>query len=224
MIHKRLTLAKKEKLTHDVFELIFTSEQEVSYKPGQFITFILPSWLKRAYSISSSDGKVFEFIIKRLPDWTCWRKELCDLEVWSELGYTWPSWLFNLNEKDNAKLFLWTWTWSAPLLSQIRRCLENSYKSKIQFVFWVRYKKDFFYLDMLKYLKDNYVNFSYRLYLSREDDFIATKWYIAEYLTTSTINEFDEFYVCWSPEVVRDVRTRLIDFWVPKEIIFFEQF
>jgi NAD(P)H-flavin reductase len=35
------TLIEKKQLTHDVFELIFESENKIDLLPGQFITFIL---------------------------------------------------------------------------------------------------------------------------------------------------------------------------------------
>lgn len=45
-------LLKKSQLTHDVFELVFSSSTAPTPKPGQYVLFHLPSGLKRAYSIA----------------------------------------------------------------------------------------------------------------------------------------------------------------------------
>lgn len=77
------TLTKKLSLTHDVYELVFEASESLEYKVGQYIMFHLPSGLKRAYSIAWSDGKTFQFVIKRLEDGKGGSKEICDLEVGS---------------------------------------------------------------------------------------------------------------------------------------------
>lgn len=60
-------LFKKRQLTHDVFELVFTSDTAAAPKPGQYILFHLPSGLKRAYSIAYHQGDMFTFVVKRKP-------------------------------------------------------------------------------------------------------------------------------------------------------------
>ena len=117
------TLVSKKALTHDVWELDFvaspklpvitsdtilnTSLEEapkILYKldviPGQYILFLLPSGLRRAYSIaysfislnteiktltSESSKQIFRFVIKRLPHGGAGSQEVCDLEVGESL-------------------------------------------------------------------------------------------------------------------------------------------
>ncbi len=221
---KQLILIKKIKLTQDVYELIFKSENKLGLLPWQFITFNLPSWLKRAYSISYSDWISFEFIIKRLEDWKWWSKEICDLEIWAVLDYIWPIWHFVLKETENNKLFIGTGTGFAPLYFQIKKALELQIKNKIMFLFWVRFLKDLFYQKELIFLKNTYSNFDFKFYLSKEESDFSQKWYVSDSLNKSFISDFDEFYICWSPNMVNDVRIKLENFWINKEMIFFEQY
>lgn len=219
-----MKLTQIKKLTHDVYELVFKSEEKVESIPGQFITFILPSWLRRAYSISSADWYNFEFIIKRLEQWRWWSKEICDLQIWMELSYIWPIGHFVLKENSKTKLFIWTWTWFVPLYSQIKSAFENKLKQKMHFIFWVRHLEDIFYEDILFQFTKEYSNFSYWLYLSREDNKNYYKWYVTDYLIKENISNYEEFYICGSPKMVDDARNKLEILWISKENIFFEQY
>jgi ferredoxin-NADP reductase len=224
MILNKLTLSKITKLTHDVHELIFVSGNDFDFIPGQFLTFILPSWLRRAYSIAYKYWNKLYFIVKRLEDWKWWSRELCDLSIWDEISYVWPVWNFIINSQDSNKLFLWTWTWFAPLFCQIKKSLENWCTSKMKLIFWVRYKNDLFYELELKNLKNEYTNFDYLLYLSREDTFQFRKWYVSGFLTRESVAQFEEFYVCGRSQMIQDSKCRLENLWIQKERIFFEQY
>ncbi len=64
-----LTLEKKTQLTHDVYELMYSSLEEIHMLPGQFLlcdTAGEPK-LRRSYSVSWAEGNHISFIIKRLP-------------------------------------------------------------------------------------------------------------------------------------------------------------
>ncbi|EKE27516.1 MAG: hypothetical protein ACD_3C00196G0009 [uncultured bacterium (gcode 4)] len=224
MVLNKLTLSKITKLTHDVYELIFASADDFNVIPGQFVTFILPSWLRRAYSVAYQKWKTFEFIIKRLENWRWWSIEVCDLEVWCEISYIWPVWNFLLSDSEASKLFIWTWTWFAPLYFQIKAALEKWSKEKMRLIFWIRREEDIFYENELKKLKNDYTNFDYLLFLSREDTFKYRKWYVTDFLRSENIFNYHEYYICWSAQMVVDARSRLDKLWINKEKIFFEQY
>lgn len=223
-MNKTLKLLKTNKLTHDVYELIFKSEELIDVLPGQFITFILPSWLRRAYSVSYTDWNNFEFIIKRLEQWRWGSKEICDLQIWTELAYIWPVGHFVLKEDNKPKLFIWTWTWFAPLYFQIKSALENNISAKIHFIFWVRFLEDVFYEEILKNFTNKYSNFTYWLYLSREDSENYYRWYVTDYFSIENISNYEEFYICGSPQMVIDARNKLENLRINKENIYFEQY
>ncbi len=206
---KFLTLLEKRKLTHDVFELIFVSEWEFDIK---------------AWQVVKKDGHHLFFIIKRVDAWKWWSKFICDMQDWTSLEFIWPIWNFVLKTIDSKKLFIGTWTWFAPLFFQLTESLAYSNWNLIRLVFWLRRKEDIFYLDELDSLKNIYPNFDYIIYLSREDRFVYRKWYVTDYLNKDTVSQFDEFYMCWSPQVIVDIKTRLESFRIDNDRIFFEQY
>lgn len=62
------TLTNRRQLTHDVFELDFCCESfDAEVVAGKYTLFVLPSGVRRAYSIARYLGAgVFRYIIKRL--------------------------------------------------------------------------------------------------------------------------------------------------------------
>jgi NAD(P)H-flavin reductase len=224
MLTHKFVLTNKNKLTHDVYELIFKWDGFIEVLAWQFFTFILPKSWKRAYSVSYSNWKDHEFIIKRVEDWKGGSKEICDLEIWDSIDVLWPLGKFILNNSKKNKLFLWTGTWLVPLYFMINKCFENKIQNKLFLILWVRHKEDVFYEDKLINFKQKYKNFDYLICLSRDEKYGTKKWYISDCLNKNSISNFEEFYICWWPKVVWDIRYILEDFDVPKNQIYFEQY
>lgn len=217
------TLIKKSQITHDVYQLTFTRQKwKVEYLYGQFVTFFLRSW-SRSYSIASTDGLEYQFVIKRLENGKWGSKEICDTEIWTELKAVWPVWKFTLRDTNNSKMFLWTWTGFAPLYFQILWSYDLGLSSERKFIFWVREAKDIFYLEELENIKEKW-NFSYEIYVSREE----VVWYkygrITEYITKENIENFQEFYICGSPAMVSEAKSKLLALWISSDMIFSEEY
>lgn len=227
MAMKQFTLVEKRELTSDVFELHFECSEEFSIVAGQFITFILPQIWWRAYSILSQAWPHIVLLIKRVKEeygWRGWSIIICDTEVWDVLQWVWPAWHFVLKEADIPKLFIWTGTWLVPLYNQILTWLERGDFSQYSLVFWVRTKQDMFYIEEIKKIAEKYSNFSYHLYLSREEWDISTKGYVTDFLSLENIGNYNEFYICWAPVMVDSVVEKLDSHWIEEERIFTEKY
>jgi NAD(P)H-flavin reductase len=198
-------LIKKNKLTSDVYELTFQSKEQFDFKPGQFITFILPNIWWRAYSILKTQWEKIILIIKSRPtnNWGRWWSEyICNREIWEELKWTNPAGKFLLQNNNKNKLFIWTWTWFVPLYNQIIHALENKQSWKLELLFWARKLSDLFYITQLENIKNNNSNFDYKVYLSREENTTHNIGYVTDYLTKENINKYEEFYICWIPALI----------------------
>lgn len=220
-------LTNKIQLTPDIFELTYECEKEINMLPGQFITFILPWIWWRAYSILELKWKEIVLIIKK---WTKemlgrgWSIMLCDANIWDSFNWVWPAGHFTLKEKDNNKLFLWTWTGFVPLYNQINSALEKNLNSNITFIFWVREVKWVFYLKQLEKLKEKYSNFNYEIYVSREKSLSYKYWYNTDYLTKEITDKYDEYYICWAPWMIESAINTLEKLWVNNEVVFYEKY
>lgn len=226
MAFKEFKLTKKINLTNDVYELHLETNEEIVMKPWQFITFILPIIGWRAYSILESIWNKIILLIKKWELEQGWRwgsKYICEREIWEVLKWVWPSWHFVLKENNENKLFLWTWTGLVPLYNQIIFWLKNS-NSKYKLIFWVRTFSDLFYAEKLEELKNNFSNFSYEIYISREEKTWLNKGYVTDFLNSENISEFSEFYICWMPNMISSSVEILKNNWISDEKIFFEKY
>lgn len=219
-------LINKRNLTQNIYELDFEADNNFAFKPGQFITFLIPVWW-RAYSILEETWKHLKLIIKKreLDEWgRWWSKYLCELKIWNSIRWVGPAGHFTLKENDKNKLFLWTWTWFVPLYNQIIYWLKNNTNCNFKLIFWARINDDLFYINELNNLKNNYSNFDFEVYLSREEIPWYKKWYITDFLDYETKDNFEEIYICWAPWMIDSSIEILLEKWFEKENIFTEKY
>jgi ferredoxin-NADP reductase len=88
----------------------------------------------------------------------------------------------------------------------------------------VREAQDLFYQDILTDLASRHQHLTLSHYLSREDLEGMNRGYVTDAITPSLIEQYQEFYICGSPAMVKDARERLESLGVSKEVIFWEQF
>ncbi len=221
---KNFKLIQKIKLTNNIFELHYISSENFSILAWQFITFILPNIWVRAYSILKKEWNKIILIIKKENAWKWWSIFLCDSKIWDKFELVWPMWKFNLKEKDNNKLFIWTGTGLVPLYNQIITGLKRWDKSKYTLLFGSKIKQELFYINNFKKISKKYSNFDYKIYLSREKQEWFEKWYITDFLDKKNIHNFDEFYICGILQMINSSIEILKQNWVKKENIFFEKY
>lgn len=224
---KNFKLIEKKALTHDVFELVFETDEKFVIKSWQFITFLLDKIWWRAYSILSLEKEKVSFIIKKRElenGWRWWSKFICELKIGETLKWVWPAGHFLLQENNKNKLFIWTGTWIVPLWNQINWSLKENIDYKSKLLFWLKTKDDVFYEEELKKLKEKNKNFDYDICLSRENLDLYHKWYTVDLIDKNTIKEFEEFYICWAPAMIDSTIEKLKNLWVSEENIFFEKY
>ncbi|MDC0506191.1 FAD-dependent oxidoreductase [Candidatus Gracilibacteria bacterium] len=222
-------LVAKKVLTHDVFELVYESELDMSnIVSGQFITFLLPEIGGRAYSIANiADDKVI-LLVKRVSEENSGRGGsimLCDAEIGTEFKSVGPVGKFVLQDTTQSKCFLGTGTGLAPLYHQVLRSVERGCELKM--IFGVRKYEDVFYEQELLELKETYSNFDFTIYLSRETEIKADHFksgYVTEFLNSDSVKDYGEYYLCGAPVVVESCEQKLSDLGVSQESIFEEKY
>lgn len=218
---KNFTLIKKEKLTPDVFKLVFNSNWIKKITPWEFITFLLPkTWFGRAYSIFDFENWNIYFIIKRLENGRWWSKELCDYDEWIVLRWVWPTWHFKIKDETKNSLFIWTWTWIVPLFFMAKNILNSN--SFLKILWWNRKKKDLYIIKELDELVWN--SFNYDLVLSQEKLYNYNYLRVWDLLTWEYIKDFTYFYICWNLNMVNDVIEKLQTLWIEQDKIITEKY
>ncbi len=226
---KTTKLIAKKALTHDVFELVYESQLDMSnIVSWQFITFLLPEIGGRAYSVANVVDEKIILLIKRVSqehEWRWWSMMLCDAEIGTEFNSVGPVGKFVLQDTTKSKCFLWTGTGLAPLYHQVLHSVEKWCDLKM--IFWVRKYEDVFYEEELLDLKQKYSNFDFEIYLSRETELKAShfkSWYVTEFLNSNSIQNYQEYYLCGAPVVVESCEQKLSDLWVSGDMVFEEKY
>jgi NAD(P)H-flavin reductase len=205
--------------------MVFKSSKKFDFVYWQFITFILPWIWWRAYSVLDIQNQdEIKLIIKRIKDGRLWSKFICDSQISDVLKWVWPAWHFTLKETNKNKLFIWTWTWFVPLFNQINWSIKKQIDCKLKLIFWTKTKEDIFYIDELNKLKLDNPNFDFEYYISREQVQNYNYWRVTDYLTKENISDFEEFYICWIPQMIDSSIEILTSFWVSRESIFTEKY
>lgn len=220
-------LLDKKLLTHDVYELTFEVQETFNFLAGQFITFLLPHIWWRAYSILKSKWNTICLIIKKVAlenQWRWWSIFICEQNIWDTLKWTNPAGNFLLKNNDKNKLFIWTGTWLVPLYNQIINRLKQKNNSKVTLLFWVRYSSDLFYLKELEILKTDNSNFDYHVYLSRDKNTSHNTGYVTDFLTRENSDIYQEFYICWIPDLIDSSIHILKNLWVSENNILSEKY
>jgi NAD(P)H-flavin reductase len=220
-------LVEKTSLNQDVFELKFNKPEDFKYEAGQFVQFLIPDGDKkspRSYSISSLPKENYiEFCVKIIPNGLA-STYFKNMKIGDELELKGPLGRFVSNESKNNTCLVATGVGLAPIYGVIMNELKiKKNPSRIHLHFGVRSEKDIFWLERLERLDRDFDNFSYTLTLSRPTDtWDSHKGRVTEYAKDEKVDQ--DFFLCGSAEMVKEVRQILIDKKADPKRIHFEIF
>lgn len=233
MVSFFIRLVEKIQLTHDVYELVYESEEIASPLPWQFLLCDTDSTnpkLRRSYSINDYKSGKIHFIIKKLPDGKGGSTAICEQALWHSMQVWWPMGHFVLPTSLNEKLFfIGTGTGFAPLYFQAKQLLENNPNTPIVFLFGVRTEWDLFYVDIFQEWAKKYSQFSYQFCISQPTWEILSYFHgrVTDYLRENLAhaeNTNTLYSICGSPAMVTEAREILTTQGITKEYILFEQY
>ena len=219
-------IIKKEYLNSDILHLKLLKPDGYIFLPGQFLQTIFND-VRRSYSIfSKPSDKTIDLCIKLLSVGVA-SEVFKNIEIGEEITISQPMGHFTILEDDIERTYIATGSGLAPIISMIRTSLEDyGHKSKIYLLFGLRYIENIFYQKELEEIVNKYPNFSFDITLSRP----ATSWIgkngrVSVNLAEKIIDKKNNlFYLCGSPEMVKDVRKILIDDKIDTKNIKFEIF
>lgn len=229
-------LARKD-LTHDVFELRLERPEGFQFKPGQYLSIVIPGAgpggrnLRRAYSIASPpEWKEVELCVK-LVESGPGTNYLNKLRAGDTLDAQAPFGDFVLDHDQNAPaLFIGTGTGLAPLRSMV---LSSEWKSSAPFGFLlgVRDERDIIYPELFgPSAPECFRNSDHtRICLSRPTgQWVGFKGRVTDYLRDLEKNGWDfsktHVYLCGSGAMLAEVKEILAAKNVDKELIHVEKY
>ena len=217
-------LLEKKIITPNIWELKFEKPTGFIFQAGQFVQFKVPAGGEsalRSYSISSEPKENYlEFCIKYLPDGKA--SQFFDtLEIGDGAWLSNPKGVFTCaNDTGLKKYFIATGTGLAPIMAMLEAGEATSAEQKL--LFGVRTEEDIFWLPRLQALHGRTNRFTFEVALSRpSEDWTGKRGRVIDYV------EYDpqaHYYICGNVEMVKDVRTKLLEKGLNIKSIHFEIF
>lgn len=243
----QLKLVKKTDLISKVFFLVFKSEIELGYVPGQFFSLEIQPKVFRPYSVcyvgktlndfevetgleSLTEGEYVCFMISTKPGGTAshFFEEVKEGHAVNAIG---PAGSFKLKEKKAKNVFVSTGTGLAPFVPMINLILEESPNAEVNLFFGCWNLNDNFVLRFFpKFLdKSKYPNF--KIYVVAEDlqnqpesDFLK-EGRVTGVIPKVLNNLFEyNYYLCGHPAMVSAMEEVLLKQGVSQENLVLEKF
>ena len=221
-------LILKKYIARDLLELKFQKPTHFKFKAGQFVQFLIShddQHVLRSYSISSIfEDEYLEFCVKLLPEGKG-SAFFSGIEINENASFCGPEGRFVCEENHfKKKYFIATGAGLAPIMSMIKNELTNKKNERVELLCGVRNEEDLFWIDRLEEFKNKYSFFNYKITLSKpSENWLGLKGRVTEYVPL--VKEVDqEYYICGSLEMVKDVRAKLTTHGMLMKQIHFEIF
>ncbi len=217
----QIVLSSNEQISPNVRKLRFefSEPQSFSYRPGQFVSFVLPYGdkpLKRSYSIANlevpdEDGLVstnyLEIVISYVENGRA-TKIFFEAQAGDKFEITGPVGLLVLGAELPERVFLiGTGTGMAPYRSMLNQ-LPKLNEQQFHILFGAQKQQDMFYLDDF-WQAHQESNIQFYPCLSRQQDnfsFACYQGYVQHQLAALNPNpETDLVYLCGNPNMVDEV-------------------
>lgn len=209
---------EKRQITQDIYELDaeLLHPQEIDFKAGQCLGLHLgDNQSKRLYSIASVPAvkNKLTFCVDITPMGPG-SKFILALEPKNEITLEGPYGGFTADENiQQDLLFIATGVGIAPFKSLIANLLERGFSRKITLLFGLRSEQNIFYFDFFQNLSKKYSNFIFLPTLSQpKGEWNGTVGRVTKYLEDNASDYLESVaYVCGSTDMVKDVRSLLIE-------------
>jgi propane monooxygenase reductase component len=224
-----------EELTRDIRRLVLSGDEELAFKPGQYVDITIPGTDEvRSFSMANtpahSPSGHLEFMIKIYPDGQ-FSSLLAEerLKPGDEVQVTGPYGVFTLRDKsERPLLFIGGGAGMAPILALLRSMAEQGSERPAVYYYGARGPDDLFHLDELAELERQLPNFRFVPALSHcEDD---ADWNGERGLITDVVSRLEaelgevDAYLCGPPPMVDAAIAMLDQGGVPESRVYFDKF
>ncbi|MBI3336154.1 hypothetical protein HYZ98_01135 [Candidatus Peregrinibacteria bacterium] len=229
----QITCTFNQRIATDVHEIRFDKPKNLTFNPGQFLLFLVPSLQNqsdiepRAMSIASSpkeDELIFAAKLKAGGRISTWITDM--LTIGTVVDIQGPFGIFGLNRKTSKDYFLIaTSTGVGPFRSQLLSVLPTDTNRRIDLVFGARSEEDLFWTDQFEALARQHKNFFLHLALSNPSPSWKGHRGRVQTLVPQIVRDFKNksVYICGNPEMTKELKQLCLAEWnVPKEDVHME--
>lgn len=222
----------KDCLAGETWRLKIGFDEEQNFLPGQYLNLKVTDEGKwRSYSVASLPGKTEVELVVNISPMGVGSRYIVKAEVGQDLeivGYMGRFVVENLPAQNDKKmLFVANGVGVAPLKPMIEDLLKNkNYQGKADLLWGMRREEDLYWLDELQKMTETYPGFGYEIVLSRPgDDWPGLKGHVDQVVERYLEEEEKpRVYLCGSPEMIEEMKKKLLRGGVKEEEIIYERF
>jgi len=216
----------KKMLNDHVLEVRFTKPAGFVYEAGQFLQLLVPgenTETPRSYSLSSTPADDYlEFGIK-LYENGVGSQYLNQSGTGDTITLKGPFGRF-VNKHIDPIVGVATGVGLVPIMGIVRdELLNKKSTAPIKVIFGVRSEADLFWLEELQALANDHVNFTFVVTLSQPSEaWAGLRGRVTDHLTHT--DSPTRYFICGSPDMVKDVKTKLTGLGAAASQLHFEIF
>lgn len=213
MVPARLTapIIAKKMLNDHVLEIRFAKPADFMFEAGQFLQLLVPgenTETPRSYSLSSTPNDDYlEFGIK-LYENGVGSQYLNLAGIGDTVTLKGPFGRF-VNKRIAPLVGIATGVGLVPIMGIVRdELLNKKSTAPINIIFGVRTEADLFWLDELQALANDHANFAFEVTLSQPSEaWTGLRGRVTDHLTHT--DSLTRYFMCGSPDMVKNVKTKL---------------
>lgn len=221
----------KANLAGDTWLLGIDLAEVVEFLPGQFISLkVNDGGLRRSYSIASFPGKRSIDLVVDVSPMGVGSKYVLGLKVSDSvevLGFLGKFIVSDEMMLQKEMIFVGTGTGIAPLKPMVEDLLVNKgFRGQVRLVWGMRYESDLFWISEIDKLHRNYDNFHFEIILSKPgSDWSGRRGHVGD-VVDSLSYEWKKTgaFLCGNPEMITEIKGKLLSKGVPEDRINFERF
>jgi CDP-4-dehydro-6-deoxyglucose reductase len=199
--------------------------ESFTFKAGQFAEIGRPDQpgSTRAYSICSAPSALpeVEFCIRLFPGGMI-SQYVAAKKIGDTIDVQAPFGAFTLENLDTPFQFVATGTGIAPLRSLLITLFEKKPEGQADLLFGVRDEKHMLFEQELAALAKKHKGFSYHYVLSQASEtWKGLRGYVTEHI--DAIQPDAQFYLCGNPQMIKDVKAKLVAHAIASSAIHVEQ-
>lgn len=221
----------------DIAFLVFQVSETFCFAEGQFmmIECQTDSWLKKKpYSIATTNSTMQEknligFYIKQASDDGVSHYLTQRIQIKDEVSMKWPVWHYIDRKLNNNYLLISTWSWLSPNLWILEKLLNDTSSTTIVSLFGERAREKM--IDSSTQLLCTHdsrltslITYSKEWPVADRERSGYVQDHLNECLQIFGQTKAIQVFLCWRPEMVKEVEQKLLTYWISKDMITTEKY
>lgn len=201
------------------------------FSPGQFVSLkVTEEGLRRSYSVASLPGKKSVDLVVDVSPMGVGSKYVLGLKVGDPVEMLGFSGKFVVSDEmisQREMIFVGTGAGVVPLKPMVEDLLMNKgFRGQVRLVWGMRQEGDLYWIGEIGKLQRDFDNFHFEITLSKPgDDWLGRRGHVGDLIESLKYKwEETSAFLCGNPEMITEIKSKLLSKGVPEDKINFERF